>query len=169
MMLKRGWSIKDILKEIAVTLALLFVVSSVLNYIRQPKIEETIYDYKLRDIEGKIVDFHHYKGKPLVVHFWGIWCPTCRFEASNIDAISKEYAVVTIAVNSGTDESIEKFLKNNALSYRVVNDQMGTLAKAFNIEVYPTTLLYNSKGELKYVEVGYTSTLGLKARLELLN
>jgi len=53
------------------------------------------------------------------------------------------------------------------LSFRVVNDSDGVLAKQLNIEAYPTTFIYDASGELKFTEVGYTSTVGLLARIKL--
>ena len=165
--MKKKWSFKKIIKEVFTTLLVLFILSMVLNYLRQPKIDKNIYAEKQQDINGNSIHFQAYKGQPLVVHFWATWCPTCKLEASNIEAISKEYNVVTIAVNSGTNEEIKSFLKEKNLTYRVINDDSGRLAKRFNIEAYPTTLIYSSKGEFKFAEVGYSTTLGLKTRLKL--
>jgi peroxiredoxin len=167
--MKKRWSLKYILKEVVVTFLILFIVSMVLNYIRKPDINENIYSYELTDIQNGSIDFNQYRGRPLVVHFWGTWCPVCRVEASNIEKISKKYNLITIAVNSGSDEDINKFLKEHQLSYRVISDKDAHLAKKFNIEVYPTTLIYDKNGELRFTEVGYSTTLGLQARLELIN
>ena len=168
-MSKKKWNIKRVLKEIISTLIIFFLISMVLNYIRKPDIKENIYDYNLVDTHGNRIDFSSYKGKPLVVHFWATWCPTCKLEASNIDDLSKEYNVVSIAVTSGSDEVINGFMKERKLSYKVVSDIEGSLAKKFNIEAYPTTLIYTKKGRLKFAEVGYSTTVGLKARLHLSN
>jgi hypothetical protein len=59
-------------------------------------------------------------------------------------------------------------MNENKLTYRVINDFNGELSKKFNIGAYPSTLIYNKKGELKFTEIGYSTTLGLQARLELL-
>jgi len=166
---KEKWTLKRIVKEILSTLVLFFFLSLLINYLRQPNITENIYDYELQDIKGKSVDFSNYKGKPLVVHFWGTWCPTCRIEASNIEEISKHYNLISIVVNSGVNEEIEAYMKENRLSFRVVNDQNSKLANTFNIGAYPTTLIYNSKGKLKFTELGYSTEVGLKARLEFVN
>ena len=166
---KEQWTFKRIVKEILSTLVLFFFLSLLINYLRQPNITENIYDYKLQDIKGNSVDFSGYEGKPLVVHFWGTWCPTCRIEASNIEAISKNYNLISIVVNSGANEEIEAYMKENRLNFRVVNDQNSKLANKFNIGAYPTTLIYNSKGNLKFTELGYSTKVGLKARLEFIN
>jgi len=168
-MSKKRWNIKKILKEIISTVIIFFLVSMVLNYIRKPNIKENIYDYKLVDTYGNTIDFSRYKGEPLVVHFWATWCPTCKLEASNIDKLSKAYNVVSIAVTSGSNKEINEFMQKHQLSYKVVSDADGNLAKKFNIQGYPTTLIYTKKGELKFAEVGYSTTVGLKARLHLSN
>lgn len=167
--MKFKWSLKNSIKEILVTLLMVFVISLVINTIRQPYINEDIYRLELHDINNSKIDFDLYQDKPLVVHFWGTWCPICKFEASNIERISTQYHVITIAVNSGSNKEIEKYMQEHDLSYTVINDQNGALAKKFNIEVYPTTLIYNGEGKLKFTEVGYSSTLGLKTRLGLIN
>ena len=168
-MSKKQWNIKKILKEIISTVIIFFLISMVLNHIRKPDIKENIYDYNLLDTHGKSIDFSRYKGKPLVVHFWATWCPTCKLEASNIDSLSKEYNVVSIAVTSGNNKKINDFMQKRQLSYKVISDTEGDLAKKFNIQAYPTTLIYNKKGKLKFTEVGYSTTVGLKARLHLSN
>jgi thiol-disulfide isomerase/thioredoxin len=169
MAMKKKWSLKNITKELLSTFLILFIVSFILNYIRKPEINENIYTLELTDINNSKVDFNKYKEKPLVVHFWATWCPVCKLEADNIERLSRRYNVITIAVNSGSDKELKAFMLEHELTYRVIHDQRGELAKKFNIEAYPTTLIYNKKGELKFTEVGYSTTLGLKARLELIN
>ena len=103
--------------------------------------------------------------KPILLHFWGSWCPVCKVEASNVDAMRDEYNVITVAVNSGDDANIAKFLQKNNLAFHVFNDMDGTIAKSYNIQVYPTTLIYDTEGKLRFSEVGYTSCFGLWLRL----
>ena len=157
----KKWSFKAIAKEIVTTLVLFFIISVVVNYIREPDINQ--------DAFGQYLAKYQEENKPLVVHFWATWCPTCKLEASNIERISKNHNVITIAVNSGSDEKIDDFMKERELTYRVLNDKSGELAKKFGIEAYPTTLIYDKDGELKFAEVGYSTTLGLEARLKLSN
>ena len=57
-------------------------------------------------------------------------------------------------------------MQEHALNFKVLNDADGAWAKKFKIEVYPTTFIYDAKGKLRFTEVGYTTTVGLLARLE---
>jgi len=166
-MSQKKWTVKKVLKEVVSTLIIFFIISMVINYIRKPEILENIYTYTLVDIEENKVDFQAYKGKPLLVHFWATWCPTCKLEASNIETVSKAYNVLTIAVNSGSNESLKRYMNEKKLTYSVINDSDGALSKKFNIGAYPSTLIYDSNGTLKFTEVGYSTTLGLEARLGL--
>jgi len=157
--------IKSTLKEISIALVLLFILSNILSYIRQPELGST----HLPQIEVRLIDgstFQVEKGKPLVIHFWATSCPACKLEAPNIETVSKEYDVLSIAVNSGSDEKVKAYMQEHGLSFKVLNDVDGAWATEFNIEVYPTTFIYDAKGKLSFTEVGYTTTAGLFARLE---
>ena len=167
--MKKKWTVKSIAKEIVSTLLLLFVVSMVINYIRKPEVNEDIYRLELTDIYNKSLAMYEYEKEPLVVHFWATWCPTCKLEASNIEALSQKHNVISIAVTSGSNKKIQLFMKEHDLSYKVINDSDGALAKKFGIEAYPTTLIYDRNGKLKFSEVGYSTTLGLQARIALSN
>lgn len=156
---------KSIIKEVTIVLVLLFVISNIISYIRQPELGST----RLPKIDVELIDgtvFKNKESKPLVIHFWATSCPACKLEAPNIETISKEYEVLSIAVNSGSDESIKAYMKEHGLSFNVFNDKEGIWTGQFNIEVYPTTFIYDAKGELRFTEVGYTSTAGLLARIE---
>lgn len=51
------------------------------------------------------------KDKPLLIHFWATWCPICALEEQNIETISKDYQVITIATQSGSSEEIKEYLE----------------------------------------------------------
>jgi len=160
------WNMKSIVKEIAAGALLLFILTNIISYIRKPALESD----RLPKIEAVLLDGSGYsmpKGKPLVIHFWATWCPTCKLEASNIEHVSKNYAVLTMAVNSGNNRKIEEYLKKRGLHFKVVNDLDGKWAKRFRVEAFPTTFIYDASGKLRFTEVGYTTTAGLLARLKM--
>lgn len=165
----KNWSFKKIVKEIVVTLLMVFVISMVLNYIRKPDTDVTLPDIKVSDIYQNqiILTKISKKENPTIIHFWATWCPTCKLEAPNLEELRATCNVVTIAVNSGSNEELKAFMKERDLSYRVVNDRDGELAKKFGVGAFPTTFIYDANGELKFSEVGYSTTLGLKARVAL--
>lgn len=92
----------------------------------------------------------------------------CKLEAANIQRVSEDYEVLTIAVNSAEDSDIKAYMDERSLNYKVINDQDGMWAQRFRVEAFPTTFIYDAKGELRFTEVGYTTTAGLLARLKLI-
>ena len=88
-------------------------------------------------------------------------------EAPNIDSVAKNYQVLTIANNSGSDEDIRNYMKQKGLSFPVYNDEDGSWSRAFHLSAFPTTFIYDSHGKLKYTDVGYTTTPGLVARMKM--
>lgn len=155
--------IKKYLKEIIVFIVVLTVVSNALSYYRSQNLNKEKLELQevklLNDITYKIP-----KNKAIAIHFWATWCPTCELEASNIQKLSEDYEVLTIAVQSGTKKQIDEYLKEHNLSFRVLEDKDGYYSRKFNIKAFPTTLIYDKNQELKFSEVGYTSTLGLYLR-----
>ncbi|MDM5271948.1 protein disulfide oxidoreductase [Sulfurovum sp. zt1-1] len=162
-------NMKKLLKEIVIFAVSLFVISNVISYLRSPELKNsTLPQIEATLIDGSVFKSKAIEGKPLVVHFWATWCPTCKAEASNIQKISEEYEVLSVAVNSGSNDLLSEYMTQNGYHFRVLNDVQGKWAGIFNVEVFPTTFFFDSKGELKFTDVGYTTTLGLKGRLRVL-
>jgi len=166
--MNKKWKLKSILKELTIGAIVIFILSNIISYVRKPELTSTL----LPQVEVILLNTSTYslkKGKPVVIHFWATWCKVCKLEAQNIETLSKQYEVLTIAVNSGEDEQIKAYLKERDLTFRVLNDVDGSWAKQFKVEVFPTTFIYDRTGELKFTEVGYTTTAGLLARLKFLD
>ena len=147
--------LKHYFKEILSFIVMLIIISNAISYYKSIDINKVKFDIPNISLNGK----------PILVHFWSTWCPICKIEAPNIQALSKKYNVLTIAVNSKSDDNIQKYLKDNNLDFKVINDNDSFYANKFNIEVFPTTLIYDKDKNLIFSEVGYTSTFGLKLRL----
>jgi len=159
--------VKGFIKELITGVLLVFIVSNIISYVRKPVLDSDT----LPTLNVTLLDNSNYTQKhtkPLMVHFWATWCPTCKLEASNIEYISSQYEVLSIAVNSGTDAELKQFMQENALTFRVINDAKGRWSKHFKVEAFPTTFIYDAKGILSFTEVGYTTTAGLIARLKMI-
>jgi len=166
--MSRKWNVKSIFKEIVIGATFLFILTNIISYIRKPELTSEV----LPKIEIVLLDGSSYsikEGRPLVIHFWATWCPTCKLEAPNIQSVSEHYEVLTIAVNSGDNAKIEAYMKERGLTFKVLNDINGKWAEQFKVKAFPTTFIYDSKGKLKFTEVGYTTTAGLLARLKMID
>lgn len=152
------------LKEVIFVIVFMSVIANILSIYKSQNLNKEILSINSFKIINN-TDYNIENSKPLVIHFWASWCPTCKFEAANIEHLSKYYNVVTIAVDSGSDYDLSKYLQEKDLNLLVVNDKNKVFSKQFNIQAYPTTLIYDKNKNLIFSEVGYTSTIGLFLRM----
>lgn len=115
---------------------------------------------------------HHFNSSqprkgPLLIHFWASWCPMCRLEQSSIEAISQDYPVISIALNSGDAMEIKSYLDNHNLHFPVINDPDGDIANEFGVTGVPVSFVVNEHNQIRFVERGYTTGWGLRLRLWL--
>jgi len=158
---------KKVLKELLLLGVFIFILTNIISYLRKPELaNDRLPQSTLTLLDGTRYRFE--PTRPVIIHFWATWCRVCNMEASNIDQLSKQYDVITIAVNSGEDSAIRDYMKKYDLHFKVYNDSNGEWAKHFNVKVFPTTFIYDAKGRLRFTEVGYTSTVGLLGRMKLI-
>jgi thiol-disulfide isomerase/thioredoxin len=116
-------------------------------------------------LDGAIATVPATTGKPQLVYFWASWCPVCRLEQGTIDALARDHEVIAIAMNSGNDAAVRGFLKEQQLSFPVVNDPDSVLAQQWGVRGVPTALVVDAQGQIRFREVGYTTGWGLRLRL----
>jgi len=152
------------LKESIKFILVMTIIANIISLYKSSSLNNkalTFSSARLLEDKNYIID----NSKPLLIHIWATWCPTCQVESSNIQKISKQFQVITIAVKSGSDNDIQKYLDKNRLDFMVINDTNASFAREFNIAAYPSTFVYNKNRELVFSDVGYTSTWGLWLRV----
>ena len=118
-------------------------------------------------LDGKPVTLAAFSGRPVLVHFWATWCPICRLEQDSIDALARDAAVITVAMQSGDRAAVVQHLRNETLSFPVLNDPDGVIAAQWGVRAVPASFIVDGAGQIRYVEVGYTTGIGLRLRLWL--
>ena len=116
-------------------------------------------------LKGQQFELYKDHRRPILVHFWATWCPVCKLEQSNIENTAKDLPVVTIAMQSGDNHELSQFMQDEKLSFDVINDESGVLSKSYNIRGVPVSFIINKENNIEFVEVGYTTEIGLRLRL----
>ncbi len=106
--------------------------------------------------------------KPILVHFWATWCPVCRAEQGSIASLAKDHPnVITVAMQSGAPIEVARHMREQGIDFPVVNDQTGTLSAAWGVHAVPASFIVSPDGTIGFIEVGYTTSVGLRLRLWL--
>jgi thiol-disulfide isomerase/thioredoxin len=105
------------------------------------------------DIDGKLIDTKQLKGKVLVINFWFITCPPCKYERPYLNKIVDDYKadsnVVFISIALDRKEQLEPYLKQNEFKYSVIPDGK-KLASSYDITGYPTQLIVDKEGKIAF-------------------
>lgn len=124
-------------------------------------------------LQGTLLDGHAYAlptkpATPVLVHFWATWCPVCPVEQGSIEAIARDNPnVITVAMQSEGSAEVSRHLAREGLHFPVVNDPEGRLSAAWGVHAVPATFIVDRRGQVRFIEVGYTTEIGLRLRLLL--
>jgi thiol-disulfide isomerase/thioredoxin len=84
-------------------------------------------------LSGGTYNLDHYRGKVVVVNFWGVWCGPCRIETPNFGKVYDAYRTkgvtfVGIDIKDGSRSGSRSFLADSHVTYPVVWDEIGETA-----------------------------------------
>ena len=118
-------------------------------------------------IDGTRFDLARQRGQPVLVHFWATWCPACRLEEASLDSLAREFQVISLALHSGGAREIQDYLAKQGRVFPVIADEQGRLAAAWGVSGVPASFILDGAGRIRFATLGYSTELGLRARLWL--
>ena len=144
---------------------ILIIITAARMWMQRDIVSGIAPNVSAKTLTGQHFDLYQDKNRPILVHFWASWCPVCKLEQSNIQNISHDYPVITIAMQSGNDEEVKQFMKEEGLTFKVINDELGIISQRYNIRGVPVSFVVDKDNKIDFIEVGYTTELGLKIRM----
>lgn len=116
-------------------------------------------------LDGRGFDLAAREGRPVLVYFWASWCGVCRLQQGAIRDLARDHDVVTVALRSGEAGAVQRHLAEHAAALPVLNDPRGEHAARWGVRAVPASFVVDARGQIRFVEVGYTTGWGLKWRL----
>jgi peroxiredoxin len=108
-------------------------------------------DFTLTDLEGKPWSLQALHGKVVLVNFWATWCPPCRKEMPDLEALYNEFKDQGLLILAISDEDISKvkpFIAEHNTTYPILLDPGSKVHKSFVVEGIPKSFLYDREGKL---------------------
>lgn len=154
------------LREGLILLALLVVVTVLVDAWRAPQVPPAFDSTPLQTVDGETVTLAKLsEEKPVLLYFWASWCGVCRFTTPDVARLNQEGVnVMTIALRSGSETDVSRWLTRKNVTFPVINDASGEISRRWEISVTPTLVIV-SKGEVVSTTSGWTSYWGMKLRL----
>lgn len=112
------------------------------------KLEEA--DFTLKDLAGKAWHLRGLRGKVVLVNFWATWCPPCREELPDLNALAERHPtdLVVLGISSESAEELRSFVARQPIKYPILVDAETNVNLAFGIEGIPRTIIYDRNGKM---------------------
>ena len=100
-----------------------------------------------------------HKGDVIYLDFWASWCGPCRKSFPWMNDIQAKYqgqGFTIISINLDANRALaDKFLQEISANFAVVYDPKGKIAKHFNIQGMPSSILIGRDGLIKKSHAGF--------------
>lgn len=123
-----------------------------------PEVGDPAPDFRLETLAGDAVGPSHYRGGPVIINFWGTFCPPCVEETPALQRMYEKYkdqGVVMLGVNLGEPlVSVEQFTERFGVTYPVLLDPDLVVRDRYGVKYYPTTFFVDREGIVREVKIG---------------
>lgn len=116
-------------------------------------------DWRLPDAQGREHSLSDYRGKLVLLDFWGTWCVPCRVTMPGIQSLHerfKDRGVAVLGVAVGGDEAGDPaaYMQAHRFTYGLLlkGDEVAGL---YNVVVLPGLYLIGDDGRIIHAEYGY--------------
>ena len=111
------------------------------------------------DLNGRKMKLSNYRGKVVVLNFWGVWCGSCMAMVPDERKLVEHMAgkpFALIGVNSDSDlAKVKTVMAKEKITWPSFRDggPFGSIATTWNVESWPTIFVLDRKGVIRYRDV----------------
>jgi len=121
-----------------------------------PKIGDTAPNFTLTGLDGQKHELKDYRGKTVMLNFWGTFCPPCVNEMPLLDRVNQERpdSMVVLGVNLDEPElTVRSFVERYGIRFPILLDNM-KVQRMYGVYQYPTTVVIDPKGKIIDIKIG---------------
>ncbi|MEO5577977.1 MAG: TlpA disulfide reductase family protein [Sphingomicrobium sp.] len=109
---------------------------------------------KFKNPDGGDFSLASFAGNPVLVNLWASWCAPCIAELPTLQKLEEAQAkdgklgVIAVSQDMAPKASVDAFLKSKGISrFAAFHDPDMALSSALNVQIMPTTILYDAAGK----------------------
>jgi thiol-disulfide isomerase/thioredoxin len=109
------------------------------------------------DIYSKPVKLSALRGKPILLNFWATWCPPCRAEMPEIEAMFQKYKNQVEFIGISPSDSVQELISytaTNGFNWTFISDADSEISFSYQVAAFPTTYIIDISGKISSVIVG---------------
>ncbi len=128
-------------------------------------------NFTLTAIDGHRLQLSDLRGKVVLLDFWATWCPPCKAELPDLEALYRQDSVshnltvvgVDVEENAGLTQA---FARQYNLTFPLLPDPDGKVSDdVYAIRALPTSFVIDRSGNVRYTWVGEQTRGDIEARL----
>jgi cytochrome c biogenesis protein CcmG/thiol:disulfide interchange protein DsbE len=124
-------------------------------------------------LDGAAFDLAAFRGRPVIVNFWGPQCIPCRdefplFKAKLIEHAADGLAVIGILTDNGPDPA-RTFVAEQGATWPTVIDPGGALKRSYRVLGLPQSYFIDRDGVLRSIQVGWLQTADFERQYALIS
>lgn len=104
-------------------------------------------------------------GRAVALHFWAEWCAICRIEEPTVAALSADWPVLGIAMQSGDVAQVARVQQQRGHPWPTAVDPRGQLSADWGVRSVPALVVMDASGRVRFATSGYTAGWSMRLRL----
>ena len=114
--------------------------------------------FVLKDLKGNQVALSDFKGKPLLIFFWGSYCSACKEDIvllkNFFEGKKDQLEILTIVIDGEKEKRVRRVMEENKINLPILLDSKEKLARIYGVRMIPSAFFVNREGLLEGMVVG---------------
>jgi peroxiredoxin len=121
-------------------------------------------DFRLDTLAHERFYLNQQKKKVVVLVFWATWCNVCKAELVELKSLkdmpnSENLVIAGICSDPENTNEAKQIAENLNIEYPLLLDKSKIVTTRYNISVFPTTIVIDQRGIVRFIRRGYNSAI----------